>query len=367
MGPIFAGEAAALALGRAAASTIEISGRVLGPSSGGAAAASMVGGAVVSMVENGRVTGRLRGRELEALYGESGVGPERVPLAPGSVVLGNRGNHGERARKCSLGSARVVGTGLSVARGDTGSPSESLRHSGSDSGCGHGATDGERAHAWLDSAVEAWCTAQDSVARSVSSTGSTAFDEVASARPSRLRACDGSVKLFTSSVRSARLAPHIHHQMVRHWFRNAKKFPGVELLRVFVPGSPVCIAGGGNLTAELADGNHPSVAARAVAVHQNLCADVVHGRGLVFDSNSASGIRSLRVPPLAVVLKPKFRISHDFTFAPAGGHISINEENEFSSPLPASSVMFSGMCCYRCCLCGRCTVPQLESSFTALT
>ena len=86
---------------------------------------------------------------------------------------------------------------------------------------------------------------------------------------------------------------------------------------------------GGNLTAELAYGNHPSVAAHAVAVHRNICADVVHGRALVFKLSSTSDIRGLRVSPLAVV--PEFRIIHDLTFARAGGHSSVNDDADFSS------------------------------------
>ena len=166
----------------------------------------------------------MRGRALEVLAGEGGVERERVPAAPGSVVFGSRGNHGERARQCPLVSARIVGTGLSVARGDTVSPSERVRRSDFDSGCGHGSTDGERAHAQLDSAVEAWRAAQDSVARSVSSTGSANLDVVASA-----------------------------------------------------------------------------------------------------------GSFLLRVSPLAVVLKPKFRIIYDLTFTRAGGHSCVNDDTDFSS------------------------------------
>ena len=158
---------------------------MLGPSSWGAAAALAVGGVVESTVETGGaprvsevrgVTGRLRGRALEALAGEDGVGRERVPVAPGSVVFVNRGDHGKRARKCPLVSARLVdtgsrrvkrlvGTGLSVARGDTGSLSERVRRSDFDSGCGHGTTDGERAHAQLDSSVETWCAANQGYGR----------------------------------------------------------------------------------------------------------------------------------------------------------------------------------------------------------
>ena len=166
MGPAFAGAAAAPAMEVAAASTIESGGRVLGAASGGAAAALAVGGGVASTVgvggtptvpAAGRVTGKLWGRALEALASEGGVGRERLPVAPGSVIFGNRGDHGERARACTLDSARIVGTDLSVARGDTVSHSERLRRSEVDWGCGHGSTDGKRAHAQLDSVVEAQC------------------------------------------------------------------------------------------------------------------------------------------------------------------------------------------------------------------
>ena len=93
----------------------------------------------------------------------------------------------------------------------------------------------------------------------------------------------------------------------------------------------MCVARGGNLTAELAYGNHPSVAPHAVAFHQKVCADVVHDRALVFKLSSASDIRGLRVLPLVAVLKPKFRIIHDLTFARAGGHSSLNDDTDFSS------------------------------------
>ena len=166
----------------------------------------------------------------------------------------------------------------------------------------------------------------------MSSTGSANLDVVASAGSSLLRTCPGSVKLFTSAVGSARIAPLIHPHIVCHWFGTVKNFPRVDqLLRVLAPGSPVCVARGGNLTAELAYGNHPSVAPRAVAVHQRICADVVHGRALVFILSSASDFPSLRVSPLAVVLKPKFRIIHYLTFARAGGYFSVNDDTDFFS------------------------------------
>ena len=51
----------------------------------------------------------------------------------------------------------------------------------------------------------------------------------------------------------------------------------------------------------------------------------------MFKFSSAFDIRGLRVSPLAVVLKPKFRIIHDLTLARAGGHPSVNDDTYFSS------------------------------------
>ena len=159
MGPTFAGAAAAPAVEVAVASTIGSGGRVLVPASGDVAASLAVGEGVASTVGVDRiptvpaargVPGGLRGCALKALASEGGVGRKLVPVAPGSVIFGNKGDHGERARTCTAGSARTVRTGLSVARGDTKSHSERVRRSDCDWGCGHGSTDGERAHAQLN-------------------------------------------------------------------------------------------------------------------------------------------------------------------------------------------------------------------------
>ena len=106
-GPTFAGTVAAPAVDVAPASTIESGAGVLGPTSGGAAATFTIGGGVASTVDVGRaptvpavrgVPGRLRGGALEALAVEGGVGGERVPVALGSVIFENRGDHGKSAR-----------------------------------------------------------------------------------------------------------------------------------------------------------------------------------------------------------------------------------------------------------------------------
>ena len=117
VGQTFAGAAAAQAVDVAVASIIESGGRVLGSTSAGAAAALVVGGGVASTVDvDGTptvpaargVTGGLRGRASEAQAGEGGVGREWVPAAPGSVIFGNIGDHGERARSCTIVLSRIV-------------------------------------------------------------------------------------------------------------------------------------------------------------------------------------------------------------------------------------------------------------------
>ena len=149
--------------------------------------------------------------------------------------------------------------------------------------------------------------------------------------------CQRGVDSFACLCRQCQIVPHIRPHIVRRWFGTVKNFPRVgqlrvdQLLRVLAPGSPVCVARGGSLPAELAYGNHPSVAPDAVVVPQKICADVVHGRALVFKLSSASDIQGLRVLPLAVVLKPTFRITRDLTFARAGGHSSVDDDTDSSS------------------------------------
>ena len=56
---------------------------------------------------------------------------------------------------------------------------------------------------------------------------------------------------------------------VRHWFGSVKQFPSISLLlRVLAPGAPVGVSGGGDLTAEIAYGNHPGIAQHDVAIHK---------------------------------------------------------------------------------------------------
>ena len=167
------------------------------------------------------------------------------------------------------------------------------------------------------------------------SCGTANLDQVASVGSSLLRLCGGSVASFTGAVAPSVFASHIHLDVVRHWFGAIKKFPAIrQLLHVLSPGAPVGVARGGDLHAELAYGNHPSVASHELAIHKKVCSDVVHGRALVFDLLSAVDIVGLRVSPLAVILEPKLRIVHDLSFASAGGRTSVNSDTDFSSAPP---------------------------------
>ena len=109
---------------------------------------------------------------------------------------------------------------------------------------------------------------------------------------------------------------------------------------------PLCVPGGSNLTAELAYGNHPSVAPHAVGVHQSICADVVHGRALVFTLSSAFDIGGLGISPSAVVLSRSpvlFTISRLLERAAIPALTTIPS---FPPTPPASSAMCFGVCCY---------------------
>ena len=203
MGSNFAGAAAAPAVDTAAAPTIDSGIRVLGPTSRGAAAllAACRGGA--STVDVGGaptvpavpgVTGGLRGRGLEALAGEGGVGRERIYVAPpGSEFLGKEVNMGSARVRVRYSRHELYELAYRSRVEIQLSHSERVRRSDFDWGCGHGSSDGERVDAKLESVVEACLAAQDCVTRSVLSTDSADRDVVASAGSFRLRACAGSV------------------------------------------------------------------------------------------------------------------------------------------------------------------------------
>ena len=196
----------------------------------------------------------LRGRALDALAGDGGVGRDRNLIAPGSVAFGERGYLCVRARSSHSGYVGVLG-----------------------------ADDDFPSRISLGVAVDTWRSARASVVQSMSSSGSASLDQLASAGSSLLHQCHGSVAAFTAAIGSSCLAPHIHCDTVRHWFGVAKNFHAISLfLRVLSPGSPVCVVRRGDLPSELAYGNHPSVASHYAIVHDKVCTDAIHGRVLVF-------------------------------------------------------------------------------------
>ena len=169
--------------------------------------------------------------------------------------------------------------------------------------------------------------------QSMSSSGSASLDQFASVGSSLLQQCHGSAASFTAAVGSSCLAPHIHCDTVRHWFGAVKKFPAISLLLcVLSPGSPVGVARGGDLSSELAYGNHPSVASHAAVAHDKVCTDVIHV--LWFLVRVLRPTFWLGVPGLAVVLVPKFRTIHYLTFARAGGQTSVNDDTDSASAPP---------------------------------
>ena len=247
----------------------------------GAVAAHTARGEAPEQAAKRRAVSGLRGRALDALVGDGGVGRERVSVSPGSVSFGDGGK---------LGVSAPVLPGV---------PSCTVHRR---------------------VAFESWLPAEASVAQSMSRVDSAKLDRVAGVGTFLLRWCQDSIASFVATVGTSSLAPHIWPDSVRHWFGTIKQFPAItQLLRVLSSGSPVCVARGGDLNTELDYGNHPSSLPHEGAIVEKVCANEDFGRALVLDLGSAAEIRGLRISPLAVVLKPKFRIVHNLTFARAGG------------------------------------------------
>ena len=129
------GAAAVPAAGRAAAMPVageEVRGAsaaltAAGGIAGGAAALlAACGGALGASTTRG-VTRGLKGRGLEALAGDGGVGRDSVTVPPGSVAFGDGGNCDERDLSVNL--VLVPGAGAPAAVGDRGSFGRRARQS----------------------------------------------------------------------------------------------------------------------------------------------------------------------------------------------------------------------------------------------
>ena len=178
---------------------------------------------------------------MVALAGDGGVGRARVAVAPDSVPFGEKGTF-------SCVGVRDL-------------PADLLRV--------QGAVDGVLSGALRLVAVDAWLDARAIVVQPMAEQGSASLGHLASVSSSLLRQCQGSVALRTSTIGPSLFSPHINVATVRHWFGSVKQFPSISLLLcVLAPGKPVGVPGGGDLTAEIAYGNHPGIAQRDVAIHR---------------------------------------------------------------------------------------------------
>ena len=126
---------------------------------------------------------------------------------------------------------------------------------------------------------------------------------------------------------------------IRHCFGEVEGFPQISrLLQVFFPGTPVDVALGGHVQAEIACGNHPSPESHTGAIRAEIAQDLVNGLALMFKRLSISDIGSLRVSPLDTVLGKKLPIIHDLTFARDGHCSSVIDDNDFSAAPPCEFV-----------------------------
>ena len=260
----------------------------LGQHRGGAAAELAVGRAVTAPGASGGagawpaiqgVGGGLRGRTLVALSGDGGVGRARVAVAPGSVPFIEIGT-------VSCGRVRELPSGLLRVQG---------------------AVDGVRSGALRFVAVDAWLDARAVVVQSMAEQGSASLGHLPSVMSPLLRQCQGSIALLTSTISPSLFLPHINVVTVRHWSGSVKQLPSISLLpRVLALGAPVGVSGGGDLTAEIAYGNHPGIAKHDVAIHKKICKDVVYGRALVFDLRFAGEIWGFVFHRLASFSNPSF-------------------------------------------------------------
>ena len=128
-------------------------------------------------------------------------------------------------------------------------------------------------------AVEARVSARATVAGSVLSCGTANLDQVASVGSSLVRLWGGSVASFTGAVVHSVFASRIHLDVVRHWFGAVKKFLAIrQLLHVLSPAAPGGVARRGDLHAEIAYGNHPSVASHEVDIQKEKQKSVLRRR-----------------------------------------------------------------------------------------
>ena len=141
--------------------------------------------------------------------------------------------------------------------------------------------------------------------------GSVSLDQVVGVGTPLSRSFHGSIASLVATVRPSGLAPLICSDTVPHWFGIVKNFLAItQVFCVLSMGSPVFVARAGDFTTDLADDKHSSSLLHEGALLGKVCADVEHGRALVFELGSAADIWGLRISSLPAVGKPQFCVVH---------------------------------------------------------
>ena len=271
---------------------------------GGVAAPAAGDGVPVFSATRGSVKG-LRGCALEAPAGDGGVGRDRIPIAPGSVTFGDRGDFCVRARNFHAGSVGELRAGDDLL-------SRSL----------------------LGVAVDTWRSERARV-KSMASSGSASLDWLASAGSSLLQQCHGSVASVTAAVGSSCLAPHIHCDIVRHWFGIVKKFLLFLYCFVCYHLARRCASHGGGICLRSLRMVIIPASPLMMPLFTTRCAPTLYTGVpwfLIRVSRPKFWGLGCRLWPLSS--EPKIRIIHDLTFARDGDRTSVNDDTDFSSAPP---------------------------------
>ena len=127
---------------------------------------------------------------------------------------------------------------------------------------------------------------------------------------------DGSVGDVAVGIGGTLVSPPFSLSQVEHYFGDIKGFPAItELVDIIKNGVPVKTSVTDlDPTRAMQYGNHSTVAEHMDLVWEKLYEDVRRNRVLVFDRESATLLKGLRVAPLGAVVTHKVRIINDYSF-----------------------------------------------------
>lgn len=129
--------------------------------------------------------------------------------------------------------------------------------------------------------------------------------------------CDGDIEVFINRVGRSSLGSQIDMQSVRQRFGDLKVFPRINLLvQVLERGVPIDVKPRGDLVNATSCGSHSGMDDHRGRVYEQLRADGVDGRALIFDMRQIFDTEFFRVSPIGAVVHPKCRITHDPTSSP---------------------------------------------------